>query len=44
MKKILKFSLVLVVAFTTMNLHAGTVDFTIGVKKEQGKIVTFCFG
>ncbi|MDD5148890.1 MAG: T9SS type A sorting domain-containing protein [Flavobacterium sp.] len=41
MKKILKFSLVLVVAFTTMNLHAGTVDFTIGVKKEQGKIVTF---
>ena len=41
MKKILKFSLVLVVALITMNVHAGTVDFTLVVKKEQGKMVTF---
>ncbi|MBX9807677.1 MAG: T9SS type A sorting domain-containing protein [Flavobacteriaceae bacterium] len=41
MKKILKFSLVLLVALTTMNLSAGTVDFTLNVKKEQGKMVTF---
>lgn len=41
MKKILKFSLMLLVALTTMNLHAGTVDFTLNVKKEQGKMVTF---
>jgi hypothetical protein len=41
MKKILKFSLVLLVALTTMNLHAGTVDFTVNVKKELGKMVTF---
>lgn len=31
----------LLVALTTMNLHAGTVDFTLNVKKEQGKMVTF---
>lgn len=41
MKKILKFSLVLVVALITMNVHAGTVDFTLVVKKGQGKKVTF---
>ena len=41
MKKILKFGLVLVVALTTMNGHASTVDFTLDVKKEQGKKVTF---
>jgi hypothetical protein len=41
MKKILKFSLVLVVVFTTMNIHAGDFDFTLDVKKEQGKMVTF---
>jgi flagellar hook assembly protein FlgD len=41
MKKIIKFSLVLVVALITMNVHAGTVDFTLVVKKEQGKMVTF---
>ncbi|MBF2707102.1 T9SS type A sorting domain-containing protein [Flavobacterium soyangense] len=41
MKKIIKFSLVLVVALITMNVHAGTVDFTLVVKKEQGKLVTF---
>jgi hypothetical protein len=40
MKKILKLSLVLVV-LTTMNVHAGNLDFTLGVKKEQGKMVTF---
>lgn len=41
MKKFLKVSLMLLVALTTMNLHAGTVDFTLNVKKEQGKMVTF---
>lgn len=41
MKKILKFGLVLVAALTTMNGHASTVDFTLNVKKEQGKKVTF---
>jgi hypothetical protein len=41
MKKISKFSLVLVVTLLTMNMHAGTVDFTLDVKKEQGKMVTF---
>jgi len=41
MKKILKFSLVLVVVLTTMNVHAGALDFMLDVKKEQGKMVTF---
>ena len=41
MKKISKISLVLVVTLLTMNMHAGTVDFTLDVKKEQGKMVTF---
>ncbi|WP_290864770.1 T9SS type A sorting domain-containing protein [Flavobacterium sp.] len=41
MKKISKFSLVLVVTLLTMNMQAGTVDFTLDVKKEQGKMVTF---
>jgi len=41
MKKISKFSLMLVVTLLTMNVHAGTVDFTLDVKKEQGKKVTF---
>ena len=31
----------LVVASTTMNVHAGTVDFTLDVKNEQSKMVTF---
>lgn len=31
----------LVVASTTMNVHAGTVDFTLDVKNEQRKMVTF---
>ena len=41
MKKILKFGLVLVAALTTVNGHASTVDFTLDVKNEQGKKVTF---
>jgi len=41
MKKISKYSLVLVVTLITMNMFAGTVDFTLDVKKEQGKLVTF---
>ncbi|MES2573603.1 MAG: hypothetical protein V4572_01550 [Bacteroidota bacterium] len=41
MKKILKFSLVLLVALISMGMHAGTLDFTLNVKKEQGKKVTF---
>lgn len=41
MKKILRFGLMLVVALTTMNVQAGTVDFTLDVKNEQKKMVTF---
>lgn len=41
MKKISKLSLMLGVTLLTMNLYAGTVDFTLDVKKEQGKMVTF---
>lgn len=41
MKKISKFSLMLGVTLLTMNVHAGTVDFSLDVKKEQGKKVTF---
>lgn len=41
MKKISKFGLMLGVTLLTMNLYAGTVDFTLDVKKEQGKMVTF---
>ncbi|HSN49097.1 MAG TPA: T9SS type A sorting domain-containing protein [Flavobacterium sp.] len=41
MKKISKYSLVLAVTLITMNMFAGTVDFTLDVKKEQGKMVTF---
>ena len=41
MKKILKFSLVLLAAFTSMGMHADTFDFTLNVKKETGKRVTF---
>lgn len=41
MKKILKFSLVLLAAFIAPDIHAGTLDFTLNVKKEQGKKVTF---
>jgi len=41
MKKISKFGLMLGVTLLTMNLYAGTVYFTLDVKKEQGKMVTF---
>ena len=41
MKKILKFSLVLLVALIAMDVHAGNLDFTLNVKKEQGKRVAF---
>lgn len=41
MKKISKFGLMLGVTLLTMNMNAGTVDFTLDVKKEQGKMVTF---
>jgi hypothetical protein len=41
MKKILRFGLMLVVALTTINVQAGTVDFTSNVKNEQKKMVTF---
>ena len=41
MKKISKFSLMLGVTLFTMNVHAGSVDFSLDVKNEQGKKVTF---
>lgn len=42
MKKILKFSLVLAaVALTAVEAHAGNVDFSLDLKKEEGKTVSF---
>lgn len=41
MKNLFKFSLVLGVALLTMNVHAGAIDFSLGVKNEKGKIITF---
>jgi len=41
MKNVFKFSLVLGVALLTMNVHASDVDFSLGVKKEKGKKITF---
>lgn len=41
MKKISKFGLMLGVTLLTMNSYAGTLEFTLNVKKEQGKTVTF---
>ena len=41
MKKISKFGLMLGVTLLTMNSYAGALDFTLDVKKEQGKTVTF---
>ncbi len=41
MKKISKLGLMLGVTLLTINMHAGTLDFTLDVKKEQGKMVTF---
>jgi hypothetical protein len=43
MKNLFKFSLVLGVALLTMNVHASDIDFSLGVKKEQGKVITFVF-
>ena len=42
MKKILKFSLVLAaVALTAVEAHAGNADFSLDLKKEEGKTVSF---
>lgn len=43
MKNLFKFSLVLVVALLTMNVQASDIDFSLGVKKEKGKVITFVF-
>lgn len=43
MKNLFKFSLVLGVALVTMNVHASDVDFSLDVKKNQGRIITFEF-
>ena len=43
MKNLFKYSLVLGVALLTMNVHASDIDFSLGVKKEQGKVITFVF-
>lgn len=41
MKKILKFGLVLVVVLTAINVQAAGVDFSLNVKKGEGKTVIF---
>jgi hypothetical protein len=41
MKNLFKFSLLLAVVFVTINVHASDVDFSLGVKKEQGRLVSF---
>lgn len=41
MKKILKFSLVLLAVVTVGNVQAASVDFLLSVEKEQGRTVTF---
>ena len=41
MKNLFKFSLVLGVALVTMNIHASEVDFSLDVKKEHGRIISF---
>ncbi|MBG6110822.1 hypothetical protein H4V97_002154 [Flavobacterium sp. CG_23.5] len=41
MKKILKVSLILAGVLAAMNVSAGEIDFSLNVKKEQGKTVTF---
>jgi hypothetical protein len=42
MKKIVKFSLMLAVAaLTTVEAHAGNADFSLDLKKEEGKTVSF---
>lgn len=41
MKKILKFSLVVAAVLTAMNVSASEKDFSLDVKKGEGKTVTF---
>lgn len=41
MKNLFKFSLVLGVALVTMNVHASGIDFSLNVKKEQGRVISF---
>lgn len=41
MKTILKFSLVMMVALTTMGAHAINGDFLVNVKNSTGKIISF---
>lgn len=41
MKNLFKFSLVLGVALLTMNVQASDIDFSLGVKKEDGRVITF---
>jgi len=43
MKNLFKFSLVLGVTLLTMNVQASDVDFSLEVKKEEGKVITFVF-
>jgi asparagine N-glycosylation enzyme membrane subunit Stt3 len=43
MKKVFKLSLVLGVALLTMNVNASETDFSLSVKKEQGRIINFEF-
>lgn len=41
MKTILKFSMAILVALTTMGAHAGDGDFLLNVKKGTGKTIIF---
>jgi len=41
MKNSIKFSLMLVLALITMNVHAANGDFSLNVKKGEGKIISF---
>lgn len=43
MKNLFKFSLVLGVTLLTINMQASDVDFSLEVKKEEGKVITFVF-
>tara|TARA_R110002126_G_scaffold222889_3_gene367961 strand:+ start:1203 stop:1793 length:591 start_codon:yes stop_codon:yes gene_type:complete len=41
MKKILKFSLIIVVLLSAIKSNASSVDFSLAVKNKQGKVVSF---
>ncbi|MBU0941073.1 MAG: hypothetical protein K2Y30_12125 [Flavobacteriaceae bacterium] len=41
MKKILKFSLVVVAILSTIKSNASSIDFSLAVKYKQGKVVSF---